>query len=74
MKNSVSILVLLLLWLPGGCSNTSLVDSEWLLKPGGAPNSYAVELEEGNMICVVEKDDPSNKSCVPRVHNEDGES
>ena len=66
MKKAVPIFTLLL----AGCSTTTLVDSEWLIKPSGTTSDYAVEMEEGNLICVVEKDDPSSKSCVPRVHEE----
>jgi hypothetical protein len=72
MKKNLPALLLVSIFL-AACSNTNLVDSDWLLEPGGSGNAYAVEHEEGDMICLVDREDPTIRSCVPRVHKESGE-
>ena len=47
-----------------GCS--SLDDDEWVVRPGEASDSIAIEQASGDMVCV--RDPATNvRTCVPEV-------
>lgn len=61
-----------MLFFLGGCVN--YLDTTWVIKPGEASDSIAIDDEPGDVVCVRELNEASetvSRTCVPRVHEED---
>ena len=62
----------LVLLLVAACETNPYDDSDVDIKPPDSSAVLSVEHEEdGDLVCVIEKSDPTVRYCVPRVHEED---
>ena len=68
IKQAATLLAIIALT---GCETNPYDDSDVDIKPPNSGEVLSVEHEEGNLICVTERSDPTVRHCVPRVHEED---
>ena len=60
-----------MLFFVSSCTNYS--DTAWVIKPGEASDSIAIDNERDDVVCVREYNKASetvSRTCVPRVHEE----
>jgi len=65
-------ILLLMLLITAGCTTSALQDEEPQINPYKPVNVIAVEMIPGNLVCVTEGENPPQRTCVPVVHENDG--
>lgn len=65
------IVAVFVLFAATACSNQGYYGDTPSIQPRMPSENVVVEHEAGDMICVTENGNAENRSCVPRVHEEE---
>lgn len=68
INKTSAICCLLLTHFISGCAGNPYQDAVVDIPPLASGEAISIEMESGNMICVTERNDPSTRTCVPRVN------